>query len=917
MATMSLANVMDNLKEKFKNEEDEELVSPFQGLDKATVLQEVKIFSDANIVTRHPRRCCQLITKLLHILNQGEPFTGTEATDVFFGVTKLFQSKDPSLRRMMYLFIKEVADATNPSELIIVTQSLVKDMNSDTDLYRANAIRVLSRIVDQSMLTAIERYIKQAIVDRNPIVQSSALVSGIHLMGTASDVVRRWVNEVQEAVSSSNEMVQYHAILLLYKIRQHDKLAVSKMVSQLQRQNIKSPMGTVLLVRYTAALLREDLNGPHSEQFYQYLEHMLRHNNEMVIYESARTICGLPAEARANRDLGPAISVLQLLLSSNKPVLRFSALKTLNRVAMSQPMLITKANEDMETLISDPNRSIATLAITTLLKTGAESSIDRLMKQISNFMGEIADEFKIVVVEAIESLCLKYPQKFKVLLNFLANFLREEGGFEFKKTIVNAILSLIDKIPDAAEYGLLHLCEFIEDCEFTALCVQILHVLAAKGPRTRAPARYIRFIYNRIILENATIRASAVSALTIFAQRVPKLRPSIVKLLKYSMNDDDDEVRDRATVYLQSVVSQEDLGVPSILQEPLPMQPRALQLSLEQYAMRPTSGAITLNVLPHVEVSAIKTPSTNKNVVEDSGAFMSQSAETSSTNQATPAASLEETYRELYDKPEFAEYGQLFRSTPLVQLTEAETEYVVTTVKHVFEHHVVFQFNVMNTVNEQVLRNVSVELEGDDYGEVWQVDSVIPVDEAKYGENSTCYVSVKHANPDAGFPAVSFAGLLKFQVFEIDPSTGEPDEDGFDEDYPLEDLELSTVDFMAKVQVPDFRAAWSQIGDENDVREKYGLQFNSLSEGIGKIIDYLGMQPMENTDTVQSARATSHVLLLTGVFVGGVKVLVKCKLTMDENSIASGPKKLHDAILQMSVRSEDRAVSQAVADGIR
>jgi hypothetical protein len=37
--------------------------------------------------------------------------------------------------------------------------------------------------------------------------------------------------------------------------------------------------------------------------------------------------------------------------------------------------------QDLESLISDSNRSIATLAITTLLKTGSEFSVDRLMKQ--------------------------------------------------------------------------------------------------------------------------------------------------------------------------------------------------------------------------------------------------------------------------------------------------------------------------------------------------------------------------------------------------------------------------------------------------------------------------------------------------------------------------------------------------------
>lgn len=78
------------------------------------------------------------------------------------------------------------------------------------------------------MLNAIERFMKQAIVDRNALVSSSALVSGMHLIKQNPEVVRRWVNEVQEAVNSPHDMVQYHAVGLLYQIRQHDKLAVSK-----------------------------------------------------------------------------------------------------------------------------------------------------------------------------------------------------------------------------------------------------------------------------------------------------------------------------------------------------------------------------------------------------------------------------------------------------------------------------------------------------------------------------------------------------------------------------------------------------------------------------------------------------------------------------------------------------------------
>lgn len=49
----------------------------------------------------------------------------------------------------------------------------------------------------------------------------------------------------------------------------------------------------------------------------------------------------------------------------------------------------------------------------------------------------------MVVVEAIRALCLKFPAKHRSLMNFLSNILREEGGFEYKKSIVNAILALI------------------------------------------------------------------------------------------------------------------------------------------------------------------------------------------------------------------------------------------------------------------------------------------------------------------------------------------------------------------------------------------------------------------------------------------------------------------------------------------
>lgn len=50
-------------------------------------------------------------------------------------------------------------------------------------------------------------------------------------------------------------------------------------------------------------------------------------------------------------------------------------------------------------------------------------------------------------------MCQKFPRKHTVLMTFLANMLREEGGFEYKKAIVNTIISIVEENPEAKESG--------------------------------------------------------------------------------------------------------------------------------------------------------------------------------------------------------------------------------------------------------------------------------------------------------------------------------------------------------------------------------------------------------------------------------------------------------------------------------
>lgn len=154
-------------------------------------------------------------------------------------------------------------------------------------------------------MQGVERFYKTAIVDKNPSVSSAALVSSYHLFPVAKDVIKRWVNEAQEAVSgkssssffgsasssssgylgfaaggsgnssgyqpipSTSFINQYHALGLLYLMRQQDRMAVTKMIQQLgggksgAGTTLKNPMALCMLIRYAAKVMEEDPKSVH------------------------------------------------------------------------------------------------------------------------------------------------------------------------------------------------------------------------------------------------------------------------------------------------------------------------------------------------------------------------------------------------------------------------------------------------------------------------------------------------------------------------------------------------------------------------------------------------------------------------------------------------------------------------------
>ena len=381
---------------------------------------------------------------------------------------------------------------------------------------------------------------------------------------------------------------------------------------------------------------------------------------------------------------------------------------------------------------------------------------------------------------------MKFPHKHRILMNFLSNVLREEGGFEYKKAIVDCILCLVKKIPDATEAGLTHLSEFIEDGEFTYLSSQVLHLLGELGPSTADPGKYIRYIYNRVILENATIRASAVCALASFGSCSVALRARVSILLQRCLYDNDDEVRDRAAFFLSALRKSSSETDSHRNDDASTYLLAPLELSLQKYLQETVDSAFDVGAVSQLENDNASHPDMHATSVDRTLPNTSSSSE----------CDLRESENVIMSRPEFMSYGPIFKAraflypfrtqikTPTteilcifcwylqtchaVELTEAETEYKVrsnartkmcldvfiadfvesyqvTCTKHIFKEHVVFHFKCSNTIEDQILENVSVVMEIIEGTEAFAEVLTVPLGTMPLGQFGSTFVSYERA----------------------------------------------------------------------------------------------------------------------------------------------------------------------------
>lgn len=282
-------------------------------------------------------------------------------------------------------------------------------------------------------------------------------------------------------------------------------------------------------------------------------------------------------------------------------------------------------------------------------------------------------------------------------------------------------------------------------------------MLGTEGPKTPTPTKYIRYIYNRVILENSIIRGAAVSALAKFGTNCPdaSVKQSVKVLLARCQDDVDDEVRDRATLALEMMKNDQLAKLYSVDDSTFALP--ILERELVEYVNLGSNNtkAFNLSAVPVISKSQ-EEEERRRNRPQELTTIATSSPHPSST-PATPQADHKSSSQldqqaayadALAAIPEIAAFGALFKSSAKIEVTESETEYAVHCIKHTFAKHIVFQFNCVNTLNDQLLEDVEMVMQIDDEEAGLVRVLEIPAPKLEYDIPGQIYVAYEREDVD-------------------------------------------------------------------------------------------------------------------------------------------------------------------------
>ncbi|XP_028776867.1 coatomer subunit beta-1-like [Neltuma alba] len=340
-------------------------------------------------------------------------------------------SEDHTVQKLLLLYL-EIIDKTDSKgkvlpEMILICQNLRNNLQHPNEYIRGVTLRFLCRLNETEIIEPLIPSILSNLEHRHPFVRRNAVLAvmslyklpqGELLLDSAPEIIDKLLSTEQDNSTKRN------AFLMLFNCAQ-DR-AINYLLTHIDRINDWGEQLQMVVLELIRKVCRT--NKDEKGKYIKLIISLLNAPSTAVIYECAGTLVSLSSAPTAIR--AAATTYWQLLLSQSDNNVKLIVLDRLNELKTSYREIMVEMVLDILRALSSPNLDIRRKTLDIALELIAPRNIGEvvmmLKKEVVKTQGgehEKNGEYRQMLVQAIHSCAIKFPEVASTVVHLLMDFL--------------------------------------------------------------------------------------------------------------------------------------------------------------------------------------------------------------------------------------------------------------------------------------------------------------------------------------------------------------------------------------------------------------------------------------------------------------------------------------------------------------
>ncbi|KAK4587763.1 hypothetical protein RGQ29_018962 [Quercus rubra] len=397
--------------------------------DKATpaLANEIKESLEGNDVESK----IEALKKAIMLLLNGETIPQLFITIIRY----VLPSEDHTIQKLLLLYLELIEKTDSKGkvlpEMILICQNLRNNLQHPNEFIRGVTLRFLCRLNESEIVEPLLPSILSNLEHRHPFVRRNAVLAvmsvyrlpqGEQLLDSAPEIVEKFLTSEQDSSSKRN------AFLMLFNCAQDRAVDyLFRNVDRIADWGEQLQMVVLELIRKVCRA-----NKAEKGKYIKIIISLLNAQSTAVVYECATTLVSLSSAPTAIR--AAANTYCQLLLSQSDNNVKLIVLDRLNELRISHREIMVELVMDVLRALSTPNLDIRKKTIDIALDLITPRNVDEVVMMLKkevvktqNLEHEKNGEYRQMLVQAIHSCAIKFPEVASTVVHLLMDFLGDSN----------------------------------------------------------------------------------------------------------------------------------------------------------------------------------------------------------------------------------------------------------------------------------------------------------------------------------------------------------------------------------------------------------------------------------------------------------------------------------------------------------